>query len=54
MYSNKQTNKIHPYTDKQFEEDFKKMLIETKTIHADKVDKLIEQLLVQNLKYRPN
>ena len=41
---NNETNKIHPYTDKQFEEDFKKMLIETKTIKPDKVDKLLSVL----------
>ena len=37
-------NKINPYTDKQFEEDFKKWFSETKTIHNDKLDKFIERL----------
>jgi len=37
-------NKINPYTDKQFEEDFKKWFSETKTIHNDKLDKSIERL----------
>jgi hypothetical protein len=37
-------NNILPYTDKQFEEDFKKWLSETKIIQNDKVNKFIEHL----------
>ena len=37
-------NKINPYTDKQFEEDLKKWLSETKIIQNDKVNKFIEHL----------
>ena len=41
--SNKPNN-ILPYTDKQFEEDLKKWLSETKIIQNDKVNKFIEHL----------
>jgi hypothetical protein len=37
-------NNILPYTDKQFEEDLKKWLSETKIIQNDKVNKFIEHL----------
>jgi len=37
-------NKMNPYTDKQFEEDLKKWCSETKTIHNNKLVKLIERL----------
>jgi len=35
-------NKIIPYTDKQFEEDLKKWVAETKTIQNDRVNNFIE------------
>ena len=39
-----ESNNILPYTDKQFEEDLKKWLSETKIIQNDKVNKFIEHL----------
>ena len=39
---NNEPNKII-YSDKQFEEDLKKWVSETKTIHNDKLDKIIER-----------
>ena len=44
-----ETNEKVPYTDKQFEEDLKKWLSESKIIQNDKVDKFIECFKRENM-----